>query len=338
MDQTTIIIGGTAVLALAIIPAIKAATPLFPYAYTNARLRAMRSELLKDDDYEELLKKPYNEVLYSLGQKNYPDLSQRLEADYTYASVETAFRSSLIATLAKVARISPKQSQPFLKVLLSKYDIQLIESVVRLTKAKYSFRKDIFHATEVFSEQFLFKDNPTIEDLHNELKGTVYDPIITKHLEELTRGKFKAFEEELDLLHFRRLLKAAATKEANEYARTIIDHHNTSLILKGERALIPGGKLPLAELQGTKSIQELSAKLQARGYEAKQEKPELLERDLRRQLKRKAEHYLQKNPLSEASIIGYLILKNTEIRSLNILLKMKYHDFPEEAIREVNLR
>ena len=179
------IVGFLIVATAVLIPVFKVLAPIFPYAYTNARLRAMRKELLSKEDFEELLRKPYNEVIYNLTKKNYPDLSKYLEADFSYASVESGLRSSLMKTLDKIRRISPQQSQKYLNAQLAKYDIQLIESLVRTSKAKQRIRRDIFYVTEVFSHVFITKESHNIDDLYNELKHTIYEPILAKYLEEL---------------------------------------------------------------------------------------------------------------------------------------------------------
>lgn len=330
-------LAGFAIMSItALIIILKVVVPLFPYSYANARLRAMRIGLLTKEHYEELLRKPYNEIVYSL-EKTYPELSSQLGAKFAYASVETALRINLIQTFVKVKKLSPEGTKPFVQAILSKYDTQLIESFVRISTATYAARRDIFFETELFSKDFLTKQNPTIDDLYNQLKHTFYEPVIAKHLEEIKKGQYKNFEEELDLLYFHRLRKTAKSPEAKAYARMLIDHRNIELVLKGLEPIIPHGRIPLTELQGSQGLEDLSKKLQHYGYNLEHKSPELMERDLRRFLRNKGEVFMSKNPLSESTIIGFIILKTTDTRTLNILLKMKYHKFDPEIIREVNL-
>lgn len=337
LEITLSIIGFLILSIVILIPLAKTIAPIFPYAYTNARLRAMRTQLLSKKDYEELIKKPYTEIIYALGRKNYPDLSKRIGVDTTYASVESAFRSQLIQRLEKIKHISPQQSKPFVKALLAKYDIQLIQSIVRTTTTKYSVKRDIYHQSTLFTKDFLTKEQPTIDDLYNQLKGTRYEEILTKHQEALKKKQFKAFEEELDLYYFKKLLRSAKTIEAKTYTKMLIDRHNISLVLRGETALIPNGRIPLEKIKGTKETGQITKLIAEHGYNTQNKEPELIERDLARAFKKKGELFMSKNPLSEATIIGYIILLTTDIRTLNILLKMKYHEFDNEKIREVNL-
>ena len=333
---TFALLGFFILFIVVLIPIIKAVAPIYPYSYTNARIRAMRKELLSEEEYEDLLKKPYNEILYALGKKNYPDLTKELGPDLTYAHVETAFRNMLIKTIQKLLAISPEQSKPYLKAYLSKYDIILVESLVRTTTAKYEHKRDIYHETALFSKDFLTKERPTIDDVYNQLKNTPYEPILAKHMTDIKKGVFKAFEEELDLLFFKRLLAAAKTEEARAYTKMLIDHHNISLALKGLPASIPGGKVARNQLD-TNDPQAIAKRLENYGYTLAGTTPEHLERDLGKHLRKKGKSFEGKNPLSEATIIGYLILKTTDIRAINILLKGKYHNVPEADIKEANL-
>lgn len=324
-------------VVIAVLMAVfKTVAPIFPYAYTNARLRAMRRELLRREHYYELLKKPYNEILYDLAKKNYPDLTKSVGPDLTYAAVETEFRTNLIATLQKVKRITPQSSQAYIKAILDKYDFQVVESFVRTINAKQKHKKDIYHKTGLFSEDFLTKENPTIDDLYNQLKGTNYEPFLKKHLDALKKGKYKAFEEDMDHYYFTRLLAKASSTEARSYTKYLIDHHNISLALKGMSANIKGGLIPMKELQD-KSAEQIAKILPRYNYKVTSSVPEFIERDLRRQMREKGKNFFKKNPLSEASIIGFIILKTIDFRILNILLKMKYHDMSPEKIEEVNL-
>lgn len=325
---------GVAVTVLMVV--FKTVAPIFPYSYTNARLRAMRKELLTRAHYHELLKKPYNEILYDLAKDNYPDLSKSLGPDLTYASVETEFKTKLIATLQKIKRITPESSQPYIGALIENYDIQVIESIIRTINAKQQHKRDIYHKTNLFSEDFLTKEKPTIDDVYNQLKGTNYEPILKTHLDEIKNGKYKSFEEDLDLYYFTRLLAKAKSNEARSYTKNLIDHHNISLVLKAMPASIKGGLIPLKDLQD-KDAEQLVKILQKHNYKVTSAVPEFIERDLRRQMREKGKNFFKKNPLSEASIIGYIILKTIDFRILNILLKMKYHNMSPEKIEEVNL-
>lgn len=333
---TLIIVAGLVAGGVVLIPIFFSVSSLYPYAYTNARIRAMRSKLITHEQLEDYLKRPYTDIIYSLEKHTYPQLSKYLESDFTYAAIDTALRTSLVNTLAKVKKIAPDSSKKIIKVVLSKYDIQIIETIVRSSNVKLSSVADVLHVSEVFSKEFLMRKHHTLESLHNELKGSVYEQVLVKHMDELRRGEYLKFEIEMDLLYCRRLLKAAKSREARTYAKKLIDRYNISLVLKGLEPIIPGGAIPLDEFSLKDSLEDLSKKLHAHGYLVTASTKEGLERQLQaRHMRAFAESLFARNPLSEASLIGFIILKSMNARNLNILLKMKYHNFPEEKIREV---
>ena len=58
--------------AVALIPVFLVVSRIYPFAYANARIRAMRALLLKKEDFEDLLAKPYNEAIFTLEKKTLP--------------------------------------------------------------------------------------------------------------------------------------------------------------------------------------------------------------------------------------------------------------------------
>ena len=255
-----VIVGGL----VALIPALYVTNRVAPYAYPNARVRAMRAGLVRTHELAELASRPYNDIIYHLEQNYYPGLSEHTGADRSFANLDAALRSHLVETLEKVKRVSPQESRPFLKELLSKYDIQVIENVVRSLAAKTNVTSDILHRTRIFTTQFVSQREHTLDDLRNELKGTRYEDIINAHREEIENEEFTAFEQALDLQYFRRLLSKASSQQARGYTKRLIDQHNVSLINKGEEPIIPGGRIRADELAGL-SGKQLVERLQEDG-------------------------------------------------------------------------
>lgn len=325
-----VIIGGV----IALIPALYITNRVAPYAYPNARIRAMRAGLVRTQHLAELASRPYNDIIYHLEQNHYPGLSQHTGADRSFANLDAALRSHLVEALEKVKRVSPQQTQPYLKELLSKYDIQVIENVVRSLATQTNITSDILHQTPIFSKEFITKEEHTLNDLRNELKGTRYEELLTKHLEEIQQEEFAAFEQALDLQYFEKLLSKASSPEARGYTKRLIDQHNVSLLNKGQEPVIPGGRVPREELAGLDG-QRLVERLREAGYDVTHTDKQLMERDLQVNLKNYAKALLSKEPLSEASIIGFVALKIINVRNTAILLKMKYHDMSPQRIAEV---
>ena len=336
------IAGVIALGVVALVAVFKVVAKIYPYAYLNARIRAMHSRLLKKDDFTDLLDKPYNEIIYTLDKKYFPHLASFIGSDFSYSSVDSALRASLIKDLAKIYRMVPANSKKFVSIILSKYDLLVIQSIVRSSHAKLlgpNSIKDIVSVTEVFHKNFLDQGNFSLTSLYNELKGTAYHPIMEKHLEELKKGHFLDFELELDLLYFRRILHEAKSRPAKQFVKRLIDMHNVSLVLKELDPIIPGGKIPLVELEPyTKSaaLPQLVGLLKKHGYEiAAYENKNQLEHSLYKDFTRFGQGLLSGEPLSENSLMGFIVILQATSRNVNILLKLKSHNFTKEQISEV---
>lgn len=318
-----------------LIPVFKVVSKIYPYSYTNARVRAMRKHLLSKEDFEDLLRRDYNDIIYTLENTNLPSLTKYLGADFAYSKVDTALRTHLIKNLSKVKRITPDISKSLLNAILSKYDIQVIEAIVRSQKTKLKNKKDILNITEVFTEDFIRRKTHTLEDLRNELKNTKYEKIFEKHYRQLQNEKYQKFEEELDKYYFDRLLKSSKNQDTRKYVKTLIDNHNIALLNQGNIAQIQGGSIKVDDLNSVKTFQDIKNVLKKNGVETKAKTKPELERDLYSRLERIGKKLMSKNPLSESTITGYVALKTANMRNLNILLKMKSEGFKSKDIRDV---
>lgn len=333
MLLTLSIIGGLILVIIVLIPVFLTVSKIYPYAYTNSRLRVMRADLIRSNEFENFVKRPYNDIIYQLEKKRFPSLIKYLSGDFSYGSVDSALRTELINTLTKVKKISPEQSKKFVTIILSKYDIQLIEAIVRSLNTNINKKADLIHATEVFSEEFLSKKDYDFDSLYNELKGTVYQPLLDKYSSQIKKGKYEEFEQQLDLLFFKRLLFTAQSIEAKKYVKILIDNHNIGLVFKGQKPIIPGGRIPINQL--TNNLEEIKKVALKKSIKSNAKTKEQFERDLQIYLKKTGEKLFSKNPLSEATIIGFIIIKTVNTRNLNTLLKLKHEKISEEKIKQV---
>lgn len=326
-------IGGVLIAGvIVLLPVLKTVNRVAPFAYPNARIRAMRARLVHKEEFEEFASRPYADVLYELRER-IPPLS-KLGTDISFARIDKALREDLVDSLLLVKRISPQQTKGFIQAIISKYDIQVIESIVRSQKARINVKYDILHATEVFSPSFIAKQNITLEDLKNELTGTVYAEILSKYETDIKKHQYEKFETELDLLYFARVLSSAKTQDAKTYAKDLIDAHNISHQLKGMDAIIPGGRIQVEDLHGKSPEQIIAIAAQA-GITLKGNTPQHIEKSMQEHIKNHAKGLLAKDPLSEATIVGFIGLKTITTRNTVILLKLLAHGFDAEKIREV---
>ena len=321
-----------------LIPIFQTVAKIYPYSYPNARVRSLKSKLVTKNEFEDLLTKPYNEIIYYLEKKHYTNLSKFLDLDFSFASLEVAIRSDLINTVGKLISISPSPIKEFLIVYAKRFDIQVIEALVRSLNRKFRISRDILHVTKTFSKDFIYKDNHSIEDIENELKQTGFRKFIDKYKDQLRNNKFTQFEVDLDLFYYNKLIHAASSRNQKRFVKRLIDLRNISSFVKGIKPNIAGGKILLDKLDLGVDLLKV---LKNSGYKIKfngednSNYLDKIERELQLCLLKFANDLLKNEPLSDASILGFLLLKIINSRNLIILLKMKSHDIESSKIREV---
>ncbi|MFT4250383.1 MAG: V-type ATPase subunit [Candidatus Woesearchaeota archaeon] len=334
-DQALLVVWGVLIAGiLALIPVAIIVSKVYPYSYPNARVRAMKAKLPTNQELLELAPRSYNDIIIQL-EKHYPELSKYYAADLSFSKLETALREQLITQLEKIRRISPQETKKFIEAILAKYDILDIETVTRSLATTGSVTHDVLHQTRLFSKDFISRKEHSLQDLRNELKNTVYQEILAKHYEEIQEHQLESFEKELDLFYFKKLLSTANEPNSRGYVKRLIDTHNIALINKNEEATIPGGKIPLTELQTSMNVEQLTSLTNKHGYITTASTAEQLERDMQKNLWAYAQKLLKKEPLSPASTIGLVAIQSITTRNTIILLKMKHHGFNTEEIREV---
>ena len=319
---------------IVLIPIFQTVASIYPYSYPNARVRSLKSKLVTKNEFEELLTKPYNEIIYYLEKKHYSYLSKFLDLDFSFASLEGAIRSDLINTVGKLISISPTPVKEFLKVYAKRFDIQVIEALVRSLNRKFRISRDILSVTNTFSKDFIYRNNHSIEEIENELKQTGFRKFIDKHKDQIRNNKFADFEVDLDLFYYNKLIHVASSRNQKRLVKRLIDLRNVSLFIKDVKPNIVGGKISLDKLDDLNI--DLLKVLKDHGYKIDNNcEVDKIERVLQLNLFKFANDLLKNEPLSDASILGFLLLKIINVRNLIILLKMKQHHIESSKIREV---
>jgi len=315
---------------IVMIPVFKVVSAKYPYSSLQARLRVMRKKLLGADDFERLMDAEYTDIVYRLDKTVYPGLRELFGPDTSYAAVDSALRTKVVRDLLRVRTFSPPEVKGFVTALLRKYDILMIESIIRSSSFHDAARRDIMGITEVFSEDYINRGDFSYESLMTELKGTKYSAILEKHADSIKGGRYKELEEELDMYYFQKLLSAATTTLTRSYVKKMIDIQNISLVLKGENAKIPGGVIALESFSN--DVVKVAGE---HGYKLAGETPAEIERSAEKLVYDFGISCFSKDPLSDAPLVGYIVQSRTCARNANILLKLKSKGLTKEAIKEV---
>ncbi len=331
IEQILILLASLLVLSIVVmIPVFKVVSQKYPYASVQARLRVMRKKLLRAEDFERLLDADYNDIVYRLDKKVFPGLRALFGPDTSYAAVDSALRTKVVQDLLRLQRFSPPEVKPFVSALLRKYDILMIESIIRSSSFHDASKRDIMSITEVFSEDYIGRNDFSFESLITELKRTRYYSILEKHSDSIKKKQYRELEEELDLYYFQKLLGSATTKLTRSYVKKMIDIQNISLVLKDEDPKIPGGVIPLNAFN--KDVIKIG---RDHGYHLEGVTPAEIERSAEKLLYDFGIACFSKDPLSDAPLVGYIIQSRTSARNANILLKLKSQNIDKESIREV---
>lgn len=103
------------------------------YGYSNARLRAMKSRLLKPHDYAELMDEPsVEEVVAHLTHTVYqPEIEDALVKTSGWASLSEALRRHLSHTLAGIGTFFRGQPQRLWQILVGRWEVFNLKTILR---------------------------------------------------------------------------------------------------------------------------------------------------------------------------------------------------------------
>ena len=103
------------------------------YGYANARLRGMRSRLLKEAFFDDLMTSAdIGAVIQKLMQTEYgSDLEGRLLHGWTAANVDEALKDNMVRTFRKVGSVSNDEARFLMETLLGRWDLFNIKTILR---------------------------------------------------------------------------------------------------------------------------------------------------------------------------------------------------------------
>ncbi|MBN2014845.1 MAG: V-type ATPase subunit [Candidatus Altiarchaeota archaeon] len=103
---------------------------LADYAYSNTRIRVMRSLLLSEKEIDSFSRASSLEgFIMSLRQTPYGELFSKIEK-ITPQEVEQYLTIDLLRTITKVSMISPKDCRPFINAVSKKYELEYVKFVL----------------------------------------------------------------------------------------------------------------------------------------------------------------------------------------------------------------
>ncbi len=342
---------------------------ILPYLYVIARVRAKEARLLKPETMEEMVNTgSVAEIASILENSEYSYAMQGLVLD-SAESIEELLTRQSADIYSEIAKMLPDNVDRVFSYLQQQWDVRNLKAVMRGVRAGLS-SEEIAAKTVPFGEldpELLKKmaETTSIEDLLPLYEGTRYGQLA---------GMLATYEQEASLLPLEALLDKAvleemwnsvtATRELIDLRPTFaarIDALNLKIVLRAkhdhvmfadiEKYIIEGGDLPQTFFSVFDEVDEVAAVLaeveQTVFYKPLMEILSEFEKsgslyDLEKVLDETALSVGRgtsiKQPYGVAPVLGYLSLKETEIRNIRAIARAKEVGLAPETIREFVLR
>ena len=336
------------------------------YAYSNTRIRVMKSHLLKNSDLETLTRaKNLNDCLMSLKQTHYGEILSRLEK-VTIREIEKHLSIDLMRTISKISRISPPDCVPFLSAISKKYEFEYIKLILNSKMGNLSPEeiRDNIPVAEV-DHSFGYKHTEEF------LSRLIDLPVET--ITALLCGRYKGLDEfmlespdpldtliALDRYYFSELqnslgtLKGGDRKAVSMLISMEVDIANIMIILRSithgyaaGRFIIPGHDPHINELgeHTPKDVTDAIAKLSKTVYgplledtiSVYTETNSLLQMELtlKRYLAEQGRIIMYNHPFQLGFILGFLKLKESEIENLRAVCIGVNEGLSSDGVREL---
>ena len=321
------------------------------YSYTSARVKAKKSKLLKEEDYNKMLMMSVPEISHYISDAGYSkemaDLGNRYEGlslvEYaTYANMAKAFRSILNSSTGALSRM--------VNAYLTKWDFENLKTIMR--GKKYGL------PIEEIREDLVPAGNLSMDDLDKMLSLTTIEDILAAFSKKIhivvpddvissykTNGILGSIEDVLVKEYYKNLLASISSSDRptqifRTYIKTCIDLKNVETVLKfkadgitGDVVVeywIPGGtevdEKVMSQLAASQDIQAAVNEMQQlRMYS---EIKDSLSQDstildvvgvinkYRVELANKVGHMY---PLSVIPVVDYMIHKENEVRNIRMI-------------------
>ena len=331
------------------------------YPYTYARVSAMKSKLLRRDDYTKLLKMKVNEIAKFLQETEYKKEIDEMAVSFSGIDlIEISLNKNLVRAFSKLKRISEGDLKLLIDAYLHRKDITNLKTIFRgkFTKADDAYIESLLMPVGLLGRDYLlallkkesiedmakairfidlndavkaFKESGNLFEIENRLDRYYYDTLIKVTRRIPTQGElFKAFlENEIDILNIKTILRL----KREEMPGKEIERY---LFFSGARLK----RHALLRLANTPDLATVISMIRKHGYAKLIEEGDVrkdktlidIEINLNHYLLDRAVLLLHQNPLSIDVILGYMFAKEVEIRNLKTLIKGKQLGLDEDFI------
>ena len=337
---------------------------LLVYSGITTKIRAMRSRLLSEKDFEEIsaLHNVPEVVAYLKKHSAYADDFAQIDENKLHrGDVEKILVQSLYDDYSRLYRFSGIEVRKFMKLYLKRYEVDLINYCLRIIFNHYeqpfdlNYKRSFFDRYSQISIEKLITSR-TIEEFVDNLQGTeYYEPL--RKLRDSNASTLFDYDLALDLYYYTTLWKekkkVLKKRELEIFTRDIgskIDLLNLQWIYRAKKyfkmqpADIYSMIIPIhfkihrdtvKELVETASVEEFIAHVASTYYVKRYDFDDhhTIERVYFECIQRLYTVDERRNPYSIASINTYLFLKEEEIKRLTSTLEcIRYGLTPKETL------
>jgi V/A-type H+/Na+-transporting ATPase subunit C len=362
---TLILVAAVTVALITVLLSVKQFSGYAPFAYSNARVMARRGRLLEKKQIIEIIDAKKLEDMYNL-VSDVPEYKKYLDK----FSFEKAMDMDLAETHQILAKISATKFKEFYDVILTKWDIQNIKTLLA-SKEMAADTEEIKEKIIPFGklpEDILIRllDAENIDEIATTLKSTVYYEPITEAISLYKERKtFLPLEASLDKYYYEKWLESVSEilnddgKVLNTLIKAKIDLLNLKIILRAradglefkdikEYIFANGDQLyewKLNELMNTEKIVDFVDGLEGTDYAdiLKEALPEYDKTGSISALESALDRYslelgiilAKKRPSTIGPMIGFLSQKEIETKNLKLIYQAKLEGFSPEEIRRM---
>ena len=338
----------------------------FRYGYSNARTKAMRSTLLGPAEYAALIEaKGTMEVIAILERTAYGEpLREQALISNRADLVEIAASRHFSKVLKKLLRISPKGDREKIHRVYERYDLLNLKNLLYAKHLGEAPEKTRLHLVESPNFNFAKLDAMVratgVNEVVEATKGTDFFPVLNAVLEKYQQTKeIAVMVDAAESQYYRHTTRHfsddfALEKSVQQMLAAEIDAKNIMTVLRGISEKYPASKIrPILLEGGTMARAQLEGLLQAESVEdalKKYRSKNLTTAADAYQTDKTLSHFenaleksgaetglsvLRRSSLSLTALVGFLLLKEEEIRNIRKIVRAKEFGFSPEATREL---
>ena len=330
------------------------------YAYSNARIKAMKSKLIPENRMREIMEvKSISETIELLEETEYKE--SFVSASTKYKGMELiarALHGNLRKTLERILKITPKKGRDSLRTLLMEYEIENIKAILAGKASGVDVKETDLMALDEKSLANLKKLNEktSVEEVVRELRASEFGRTLQKSTLQYEKHKdFRIFLSALNAYYFEKLNELAKREKSRilkELLEARIRAINVMTILRVKNGDAKADASPYLIKSNDKFVKEFNQMQETHKIleklKSKYKKiiPEIeesekgnslipLEIALDREIARKTLRSLRFSILDFGVILSFLYLKQEEINTLRKIAYAKQYGFSDELKKMV---